>query len=198
MDSALSVPRTLLHTRQVSCNGYARADGLWEVEGYLADVRSVDCRNKRGQVLVSAGDTLHGMRLRITVDQTLTIVDAHALTEHSPHGECRMVAAAYAGLTGLTIGPGFLAAAKTRFRGIDGCTHLTELIGPVVTTAIQTVISAKEQQAGSETDHADGQYWPQIRLVDSCHAWRRGGEAFNAHDNTPVENVDNLAALKIT
>lgn len=172
--------RKLIHTRQVTCKGYARDDGLFEVEGHLADVRGVDCLSRRREVLVRAGDTLHGMRLRITVDQSMRIVEAGAVTEHSPHGECRAVGDAYAGLKGLIIGPGFLAAAKERFRGIRGCTHLTELIGPVATTAIQTAISVREQLAGLELapDEAKGSH---LSLVDSCHAWRRGGEAFLAH-----------------
>lgn len=181
------VKRTLLHMRQVICNGYAREDGLWDVEGQLDDIRSVDCLSKRREVLVRAGDTLHGMRLRITVDQTMRIVDAQALTEHSPHGECRTVAVAYAALKDLTIGPGFLTTVKERFRGIKGCTHLTELIGPVATTAIQTVFAAREQLAGRTLATGDETKGQQMRLVGSCHAWRRGGEAFNAHGIAETE-----------
>lgn len=179
--SELPKSRKLLHTRQVTCRGYVREDGLWEVEGHLADVRSVDCLSKRGEILVSAGNTLHGMRLRITVDASMCIVDAQAVTEHSPHGECRAVGAAYAALKGLIIGPGFLAAAKQRVRGVKGCTHLTELIGPVATTAVQAVISTREQQVGLNGTTGPEPEVAELQLIDSCHAWRRGGEAFTAH-----------------
>jgi hypothetical protein len=196
MNSDLPVQRQLLHSRQVCCNGYARIDGLWEVEGHLTDVRSVDCRSKRGDVLVCAGQTLHGMRLRLIVDPALTIVEAHAVTEHSPHHECRRVADAYAGLKGLTIGPGFLAAAKSRVRGIHGCTHLTELIGPVATTAIQTMIAAREQLSGRAADR-NGDQAPPLHLVDSCHAWRQGGEAFRAHATTAAESEGELTVSEL-
>lgn len=176
------VKRTLLHTRQVICTGYAREDGFWDVEGHLADVRSIDCLSKRREVLVSAGQTLHGMRLRITVDEAMTIVEAQAVTEHSPHAECRTVGVGYAALKGLTIGPGFLATVRERFRGVSGCTHLTELIGPVATTAIQTILSAQGQLAATTPLPRKEPKGQGMRLVDSCHAWRRGGEAFNAHD----------------
>ncbi|OWW19016.1 hypothetical protein AYR66_05445 [Noviherbaspirillum denitrificans] len=172
----------MIHTRQVTCKGYLRDDGLFEVEGHLEDVRGVDCMDKRRVVLVPAGETLHGMRLRITVDEEMRIVEAGARTEHSPHGECRSAGKAYAALEGLVIGPGFLAAARERFRGVQGCTHLTELVGPVATTAIQTAISAREQQAGQVE-----QKGPQMSLVDSCVAWRRGGEAFHAHTDEKQE-----------
>lgn len=173
--------RKLLHTRRVTCRGYARADGLWDVEGELDDVRTVDCLSLRGQVLVAAGDTLHGMRLRITLDGAMRIVAARALTESSPHGDCRAASAGYAALVGLTIGPGFLSAARARFRGINGCTHLSELIGPVATTAVQTVFAGREQAlrggAGAAAPRKEGA----AALVDSCHSWRRGGAAFLAH-----------------
>lgn len=179
-ESCFTSKRKLIHTRQVTCKGYLREDGLFDVEGHLADVRDVDCLSKRREILVRAGDTLHGMRLRITVDTAMRIVDAGAVTEHSPHVECRSISAAYKALKGLVIGPGFLAAVKERFRGIKGCTHLTELVGPVATTAIQTAISAREQLAGLEGTGAAAA-GPKLELVDSCHAWRRGGEAFLAH-----------------
>lgn len=187
MTSDSPVKRKLLHTRHVICNGYAREDGLWDVEGHLADVRTVDCLSKRRKILVRAGETLHGMRLRITVNEMMNIVDAQALTEHSPHGECRTVGAAYAALKGLTIGPGFLSAVKERFRGIKGCTHLTELVGPVATTAIQTVISAREQLTGAALVPGEESKGQGASLVDSCHAWRRSGEAFNAHNIVVTE-----------
>lgn len=185
MPTDLQVKRTLLHTRQVICQGYMRDDGLWDIEGSLADVRGVDCLNLKHEVLVPKGQTLHGMRLRITVDDAMTIVEAQAITEHSPHGECRSASAGYAALKGLTIGPGFLAKAKERFRGINGCTHLSELIGPVATTAYQTIFAAREQVRAVPGTVKKG---PALRLVDSCHAWRRGGEAFNAHYQGEPEN----------
>lgn len=193
--------RKLIHTRQVTCKGYVREDGLWEVEGHLADVRSVDCLSKRREVLVRAGDTLHGMRLRITVDEAMCIVDAQAITEHSPHGECRAIGGAYAALKGLTIGPGFLSAVRERFRGARGCTHLTELIGPVATTAIQTVISAREQLVGLEQPSGKDAGGQEMALIGSCHAWRRGGEAFLAHhggdeEAGSVENENRIAIVE--
>ena len=33
-------PRTPLHTREVTFNGYAREDGLWDIEGHLKDTKS--------------------------------------------------------------------------------------------------------------------------------------------------------------
>lgn len=167
------IQRKLLHARNIVCRGYLRDDGLWDIEGQLNDVRTSDVLTREGKVLVAAGNTLHGMALRITVNGDFIIVDAQALTEHSPHAECGTISTAYAALKGIRIGPGFSAAVKARFRGSNGCTHITELIGAVATTAIQTILSTREQAGDSLEGNG-------LQLVDSCHAWRRGGEAFNA------------------
>lgn len=183
------VKRVLLHTRQVICSGFAREDGLWDVEADLVDIRSVDCLNNRNEVLVKAGEILHGMHLQITVDATMRILDAQGITEHSPHGECRAVANGYSVLKGLTIGPGFLSTVKELFRGINGCTHLTALVGPAATTAIQTIIADREQRERT-TSQADPQKIHEKSLVNSCYAWRDGGEAFNAHGTTISDKND--------
>lgn len=181
-----TVNRKLLHTRQVSCRGYARDDGMWDIEGQLMDVRSVDCMNRQRVIIVGAGETLHGMGLQITVDATLRIVAARALTQHSPHGECKHVAAGYAALTDLTIGPGFLAQVKERFRGIKGCTHMTALIAPVAATAVQTVIADREQMLATPGDEAQGR---EMNLLGTCYAYRPGGEAFLAHASAGSEST---------
>lgn len=179
MTDEVKVERKLMHTREVVCRGYLRSDGLWDVEGALRDVRACDVLTREREVLVKAGETLHGMRLRMTVDASFRIVDAQAHTEHGPHSECGAVDAGYSSLRGMVIGPGFMATVKQQFGGTRGCTHLTELIGAVVTTAIQTILSTREQQGSSlQQGRAGG---GSVRLVDSCYAWRRGGEAFNAH-----------------
>lgn len=178
----VSVRRELLHSRNIECKGYARDDGLWDIEGRVADIRTIDCLDRQGGVLVRAGDVLHGMLLRITVDAAMRIVDASAITTDSPHGECKSVSTAYAVLIGLTIGPGFLREVKDRFRGVRGCTHMTELIGPVATTAFQTVMARRDGIGVSAPTSANqSKRPPMLKLVDSCHAWRRGGEAFVAH-----------------
>jgi hypothetical protein len=68
-------------------------------------------------------------------------------------------------LKGLTIKGGFSLKCRELLGGTQGCTHLVELLGPIATTAFQTVYSEKvkrERSAGVRKRPA---------LIDSCHAW---------------------------
>ena len=38
--------RTLLHTRTITCEGYARDDGLWDIDGWMTDVKTYDAPNQ--------------------------------------------------------------------------------------------------------------------------------------------------------
>ena len=79
--------REALHRRSIEIVGYRRADGLFDIEGHLLDRKDVDFKLSTG--MRRAGDAIHSMWLRITVDRTLTIVDAEAFTESMPYeGEC--------------------------------------------------------------------------------------------------------------
>lgn len=133
--------RKLLHDRQIACKGYERDDGLWDIEAQLTDIKTYDLVHQDGSLKLKAGDPLHQLVLCITVDSSLTIVDARARTEHQPHHECPQISGAYAALVGMAIGPGFTGNVKKRFKGVAGCTHLTELAGAVATAAFQGLVA---------------------------------------------------------
>jgi len=171
-----AAPRRLLHTRQVQCTGWEREDGLWEVEGRLSDVRTHDLDDSRGNAARRAGEPIHLMSLRIALDDSFTIVEAEAVSHQTPYEDCPRINHAYRQLVGMRIEAGFNHAVKTRFRGVQGCTHLTELLGPMATTAFQAFNPAKERRRIAQglpvfEDAA------RPRLLDTCHALRRGGPA---------------------
>ncbi len=171
-------PRSPLHTRQVTCTGWAREDGLWEVEARLSDTRAYDMDPAfvRGNVVMrKAGDPIHLMSLRIALDDSFTIVEAQAVSHQVPYADCVDINAAYEQLVGLRIEAGFNQAVKARFRGALGCTHLTELMGPVATTALQSIRPAMERRRylNGQPPSDDG---PKPVLLNSCHGLRRGGE----------------------
>ena len=68
------VERELTHTRRVRYEGYKRADGLWDIEAHLLDTKNHDYRLKTG--VRRAGQPIHDMWLRVTIDRSFTIVDA--------------------------------------------------------------------------------------------------------------------------
>ena len=172
------VPRRRLHTRQVVCEGFEREDGLFDVEGRLCDTKSYDVGGVAGGAARVAGEPIHLMSIRLTLDGTCVIVGVQVRTHQAPFSECADINAAYDGLIGLRIEAGFTLAVKRRFRGVAGCTHLTELLGPVATTALQSVRSAiarRPDAPGQPLLQADQSHPP--RLLDTCWGLRSGSPA---------------------
>ena len=167
-----AAPREPIHRRVVECRGYRRADGLWDIEGHLTDTKSYAFANAyRGEV--RPGDPIHDMWLRLTLNDELTVVDAVAATAAGPYAVCGDIAPAFAKLRGLRIGRGWRRAVQERLGGVHGCTHLVELLGPLATTAFQTVFPLLAKKAAA----ADR---PPPHL-DSCHALARDGELVRRH-----------------
>ena len=166
-------PRKLLHTRTVVCRGYEREDGLWDIEGHMTDVKSYSFQNReRGEI--KAGEPVHGMWIRLTLDEHMLVHDAEACTDWSPFGICPEITERYKQLIGLHIGPGWNSKVKQLFSGVAGCTHLTELLGPMATTAFQTLLKRRQQQ--SETEAGAHTNAKRPRIIDSCHAFASAGD----------------------
>lgn len=156
--SAPASARQPLHHRDIIVRGYRRDDGKFDIEGHLHDTKEIDFKVASGQR--NAGDSLHSMWLRITIDRTLTIVDAEAATDAMPYvGYCDQIAPDYKKLIGLAIRPGFSGRVKELLGGTNGCTHITDLIGVVATTAFQTIAGQGMQASGAKPFQ-----------LDRCHA----------------------------
>ena len=177
------VGRQHLHTRRVVCQGFFRDDGLWDIEGRITDEKTYDHANEwRGAL--KPGDFIHDMSIRLTVDSKFTIVDVDAVTDKSPYRVCGDIAPDFRKLIGLTIGGGFHRAVRERLGGIHGCTHIVELLGPVATTAFQTMSSGKARELNRAHRARNGgpprpETAPRPRrkpyVVDTCHAWAADG-----------------------
>ena len=130
--------RRPIHQRNILCQGYLRDDGLWDIEGHLCDTKSYGFEN-RDRGLIAAGEPLHEMIIRLTLDDTYTIVAAKAHTAHAPYRLCPAITQAYQGLVGLKIAAGFSRALRQKLGGVQGCTHLTEIVRILATVAMQTI-----------------------------------------------------------
>jgi len=168
------VARKPIHHRRIDCRGYRRDDGFWDIEGHLTDVKSYPFPNKfRGEI--QPGEPLHDMWLRLTLDDELTVIKAEAATAAGPFAICPAVTPAFAKLEGLRIGPGWRREVSRLLGGVQGCTHLVELLGPLATTAFQTIHSWNAQRNPKvETDR------PPPHL-NSCHALARDGDVVKEH-----------------
>ncbi|MFT6373080.1 MAG: hypothetical protein ACJAZT_001839 [Gammaproteobacteria bacterium] len=141
MPLSKSIARDLAHTRVVTCHGYKREDGLWDIEGRIVDTKPYRFVNKDRGGWIEADEALHDISIRITIDIEMTVTDAEAVIDSSPYTYCKCVVAMAKNLIGLKIVPGWTLKSKAAMGKNRGCTHLTELLGPVATTAIQTISS---------------------------------------------------------
>lgn len=174
-----ATPREPIHTRTIECRGYRRADGLWDIEGHLTDIKTYGFENQfRGTI--PAGEPIHDMWLRLTVDDRLLIHAIEAVTDASPFPACPSITPNFQRLKGLRIAPGFQRAVRERLGGTAGCTHLVDLLGPVATTAYQTVFPYREHQRRAAAPDAEArpleEWGRKPRLIDSCHAFASDGE----------------------
>jgi hypothetical protein len=181
------IGRQHLHTRRVTCQGFFREDGLWDIEGRITDEKSYEHANEwRGPI--KPGDLVHDMSIRLTLDHKFTIVDVEAVTDKSPYRICGDVAPDFKKLIGLRIGGGFHREVRARLGGVHGCTHIVELLGPVATTAFQTMSSGKARELNrahrARTENKSGDALkpvpataPKRRpyVIDTCHAWAADG-----------------------
>ena len=88
MPLSTSVKRDLLHTRNVECRGFRRDDGLFDIEGRIVDVKAYSFENHdRG--CIPAGEPIHDMWLRLTIDEEMEIHAVEAVTDHGPYHICR-------------------------------------------------------------------------------------------------------------
>jgi hypothetical protein len=161
--------REPLHRRRVECRGYRRQDGLYDIEGHIVDVKTYSFPNDfRGEI--RAGEPLHEMWVRLTVDDEFVVHDIEAATDNAPYRVCPEVTPRFSVLKGLRIAPGWTEAVRQRLGGVNGCTHLVELLGPVATVAYQTLVAVRKKRlAETPSDRRPA-------VLNSCHAYRSDGE----------------------
>ena len=162
-------PRKPLHTRRISFEGFARDDGLFDIDAELIDFKSYPIHmSERGDL--KPGDAIHHMRLRVTVDDALTIQAIAAAMDSAPFGECQAATDPMQKLVGVTLGAGWRKAIDTAIGGVGGCTHMRELLFNLATAAFQTIPGylAQQAEARGEVRAADA---PAPFFLGKCMSW---------------------------
>lgn len=181
-------PRQKFHNRAINCEGFAREDGLWDIEARITDTKTYGFDNEwRGTV--EPGDAVHDMWIRLTLDDDKVIRDVATAMDSTPFEICSNVAPNFKALIGVRIGAGWNVAVRKRVGGTAGCTHVVELLAVVATVAYQTMgpgrkrrdewlgtdpATAKDEKLedwGKSGGKRDKAHRPQ--LIDSCYAWGR-------------------------
>jgi hypothetical protein len=161
-----TAPRKLIHTRTIQCKGYERDDGLWDIEANIVDTKAVPHSRRNGGADRQPGEPVHDMWLRLTIDLDMVVHDVEAQSDATPYPVCPEITSNFKRLIGLKIGPGWRREIAARVGGIQGCTHLVELLGPLGTTAFQATGRAREaHNAGKPVDRKPYQ-------IGSCHVYK--------------------------
>ena len=161
--------RRLRHNRTIICEGYERDDGLWDIEAHLTDVKTYGFENRdRGRV--EAGEPIHGMWLRLTLDDHFIVHGVEAAMDYTPFAVCSSITPAHKKLVGERIGTGWNRRVRELLGGTQGCTHMREMLGRMATVAIQTMYG-RRSTAREEAEEAGRKPF----VIDGCHAWASDG-----------------------
>lgn len=167
--------RELVHTRQITCRAFHLKSGLLEIEATVTDLKGQEVPF-RSQPPVRPGELMHSMTLTLTVDDDGLIHDVAARTLRGPWPACGGVDAAYRKLIGLRIGAGFSQQVRELLSGVQGCTHITELVNQAANTYMQA--SWPDRIARQLIAEPDLRLWPEKNMpkfIDQCHTWRQDG-----------------------
>jgi hypothetical protein len=156
--------REASHQRSITVRAYARSDGLWDIEGHLSDAWSEPVPMAAG--MLPAGQPMHSMWLRLTVDRRATVVAAQAVTEAGPYGReaCGAITPDYGRLVGVQIARGWRETIRRLFGRTAGCTHINELAGAMGSAALQALW--RELTADPDARPFS---------IDGCHALKASG-----------------------
>jgi len=172
------VSRSLRHTRAITVEAYARDDGLWDLDASIRDVKTRAIPLPSGDR--PAGVPVHDLKLRVTIDRKLNIVDAEAASDSVPYpGFCETIGPAYKKLIGLSLMNHFRLHLKDRLTGVLGCTHLTELAQVLPTAALQAYADDEfDDRADAPANPASAERPFEIYR---CHALRSDGPVVAAY-----------------
>jgi hypothetical protein len=129
-----------MHTRRVEYRGFQRDDGLWDIEGELLDTKPHKMVIE-GEGEWAPNEPIHHMHIRVTLDDAFVIQAIEVDMDAHPHEPCRHLG------------------------GIQGCTHLRELLFNLATAAFQS-------RSASFAPPPDGR--PPMHL-GQCLAWDFNG-----------------------
>ena len=160
------------HHRKIDCEGFLREDGLWDIDAHIVDTRTYDCgydEVHRGGV-IPAGQPVHDMWLRFTIDLDFLIHDVQAASDQTPFAICPRATEAMRNLIGLRIGSGWREQVRERIQTNQSCTHLMDLLGQLTATAYQTLHAALEEREATRPVRS------RPPIIDTCIALSSSGE----------------------
>ena len=152
--------RTRLHTRHTRYECFRRPDDLFDIEGHLTDIKDQDCALLTG--VRPAGVPVHDIWARLVIARDGMIQSVEVAFDGMPYpGACDRITAAYGKLVGVSLLHGFRKALYDAMGGVQGCSHVTEMLSHAPTAAIQMFAGLRRE---IEPDGA------KPFQLDRCHA----------------------------
>ena len=167
--------RELIHSRNIELKCYMRSENLFDIEAHIHDSKpfttyshSIGTRDP--------GLAIHDMWLRVTINRELIIQSAEAVMPTGAHFSCVPATEIYSELKGIKIGPGWLKVAKSKLISSKACTHITELLQQIGTTAYQGIwgLNLRKEEIATKQNISFSS-----KLLDTCFGFRKGGELDN-------------------
>lgn len=158
--------RSEVHHRVIDMKTYARADGLYDVEAHLLDRKPFPLLRPLATAPVPAGQPLHDLWVRVTVDADFVVQAIEASSDVTPFPLCRAAEPTLQVLVGERIAKGWSAKVRERLRGTASCTHLMEMLIPLATTAIQGIRVHKRLSSGKPVETGDAP-----ANLNTCYAY---------------------------
>jgi hypothetical protein len=169
-----SIGRREVHHRVIDMRAYARDDGLYDVEAHLVDRKPFAFKRIIAPVPLPAGEPLHDLWVRLTVDDEHVVHGIEAASDVTPYGLCKEAESTLAVLVGERLVSGWSAKVKERLRGAASCTHLMEMMITMATTAIQGIRGVRRQRNPTADIAA-------LPPLDSCYAYARHRDIVKVH-----------------
>ena len=176
--------RKVIHNRKIDINCYARDDNLFDIEAKIVDVKPFKTISNY-DFDREAYSPIHDMTLTVTINKEFMIKNVEAIMLTPAHESCHPASKNYKELIGIQIGPGWIKKVKDRVPINYGCTHLTEMLQQIGTTAFQGIFGL----------NLDSSIKSDLRkpfsnnFVDSCYGLRKDGYLLKKHNKKLNDNV---------
>jgi hypothetical protein len=167
-----TAPRRPMHLRRIEMQAFARDDGLWDFVAHLRDEKPFNYIDP-GRGELKAGDAVHDLWVRLTVDDDRVIREVAVEMGSMPFGTCHEVTDSLRPLIGERVGRGWRQILK-RIPRHATCAHVHEVLVPLATVVHQGMSQGREPD-GKVALQPDPGLEKQPFFVDDCHSWRIDG-----------------------
>lgn len=174
MPLSQATEREQIHNRTIAITAYERTDGLVDIEGHILDIKPFSHHLLDSHR--AAGEPVHDLWLRLTVDKTMVVQSAEAKLDVGAHSICHLVAPNFADLAGLKIGPGWNRMVRQRVGHGRGCTHLVEMLAQMATTAMQAMWTERSPAGGAREAAEDQPRSLGEGMINTCYTYKQDSE----------------------